>query len=264
MASSFSSCAFFHSFVVYRCSCSRVEEAFYSMISPEEVENVVKKYDASFRDVGTVFLQYVDRALTPSSVLVDVGCGRTSYGAHVYQKAARRIGLDVDVYAKENPLMDEVVIMQDDYFHLPDASADVVTAQWVVEHVKHPDIFLSEIHRMLRKDGVFIFMTTNIRSPIMWLTSFFSTHTKSRFRSRILGYAPDETFETAYAMNTPEDLHRLAVEHGFTIEALDRIESYGYFRFSFIVLWLYIQWAKLLRSIVHDREMHLVGVLKKM
>jgi SAM-dependent methyltransferase len=233
------------------------------MISADNLGAFVKKYDPSFRDVGTVFLAHVEKVLTEESVLVDVGCGRTVYGEAVYKQAKRCIGLDVDPYAKENPLMHEVRIMESEYFPLPDACADVVTAQWVVEHVVHPDIFLSEIHRVLKPGGAFVFMTTNIRSPIMWLTSFFSTSFKSLFRSRFLGYAPDETFPTMYRMNTPEKLARLARRYGFTLAALDRVESFGYFRFSLVLLRMYIVWSKILRAITTDREMHLVGVFQK-
>ncbi|MCR4311916.1 MAG: class I SAM-dependent methyltransferase [Candidatus Uhrbacteria bacterium] len=233
------------------------------MIPAEQLNAFVRKYAASFRDVGTVFLSHVDSVLTPEAVLVDVGCGRTSYGEAVYRKAAKRIGLDVDPYAKENELMDEVVIMKDEYFPLPDACADVVAAQWVVEHVVAPDIFLSEIYRVLKPGGAFVFMTTNIRSPIMWPSSFLSTRVKSLFRSRMLGYAADETFPTVYAMNTPRKLQALAEKHGFTISHLDRIESFGYFRFSRVLLWTYIQWTKLLHLVTRNREMHLVGVFVK-
>jgi 2-polyprenyl-3-methyl-5-hydroxy-6-metoxy-1,4-benzoquinol methylase len=233
------------------------------MISQDALPDFVKTYDATFRDVGTVFLQHVDEVLVPQSTLVDVGCGRTSYGEAVYRKAAKRIGLDVDPYAKENQLMDEVLIMKDEYFPLPDACCEVVTAQWVVEHVVHPDIFLQEIFRVLKPGGAFVFMTTNIRSPMMWLTSFLSTRAKSFFRSRVLGYAPDETFPTAYAMNTPKVLEALAAKHGFAIRVLDRVESFGYFRFSAFVLRMYILWTKFLRLVTRDRHMHLVGVFVK-
>lgn len=233
------------------------------MIPVEQLDSFVKKYDATFRDVGTVFLSHVDEVLTSEAVLVDVGCGRTSYGEEVYKKAAKRIGLDIDPYAKENPLMDKVVIMTDEHFPLPDACADVVTAQWVVEHVVHPDIFLAEIHRVLKPGGVFVFMTTNIRSPAMWPSLLLPTRLKALFRSRVLNYASDETFPTMYVMNTPKKLQALAKKHGFSIRHLERIESFGYFRFSRWVLWAYIKWSKLLHLLTRDRHMHLVGVFVK-
>ncbi len=233
------------------------------MIAEQDLGAVVKKYDSSFRDVGMVFLSHVDRALTSESVLVDVGCGRTSYGAEIYKKAKKRIGLDVDAYAKENPIMDEVHIMENEYFPLPDACADVVTAQWVVEHVTHPDIFLKEVSRVLKPGGTFIFMTTNIRSPIIRITSYIPIGLASFFRSHVLGFAHDETFPRMYRMNSAKALAELAQSHGFDVVALERVESFGYFRFSFAVLWLYIQWTKLLHALTHDREMHLVGVFRK-
>ncbi|MEK9156962.1 MAG: class I SAM-dependent methyltransferase [Patescibacteria group bacterium] len=233
------------------------------MISADKLDDFVRTYDPSFRDVGTVFLNQVEKAITAESVLVDVGCGRTSYGAAVYKKAKKRIGLDVDEYAKENPIMDEVHIMTGEMFPLPDACADVVTAQWVVEHVAHPDTFLKEVSRVLRPGGTFIFMTTNIKSPIIRLTSFIPLSVASFIRTRLLNFAHDETFPRIYAMNSSDKLKKLAEAHGFEMTVADHIESFGYFRFSSIILQVYIWWTKLLRKVTHNREMHIVGVFRK-
>lgn len=228
------------------------------------LNTIVQKHDPTFRDVGSVFLQKLDAVLTPSSVLVDVGCGRTNYGEVVYRKAGKRIGVDVDPYAKENTLMDEVHIMESDaHIPLPDACADVVTAQWVVEHVRDPDVFFSEIKRILLPGGAFVFMTTNIRSPMMAITSLVPTGLKSWFRARFLGYARDETFPTVYAMNSRSRIEELCAQHGFELCSLDHIESFGYFRFSRIALSMYLVFVKLLRIFTRDREMHLVGMCRK-
>lgn len=232
-------------------------------ISEEDLGTFVQKYDAPFRDVGTVFLEYVARILTQDSTLVDVGCGRTSYGADVYKKAKRRIGLDVDAYARENPVMDEVHIMTDELFPLSDACADVVTAQWVVEHVEHPDMFLGEVFRVLKPGGSFVFMTTNIRAPLIRITSWIPMSIASFIRTRLLHFAHDETFPRIYAMNSEKTLRALAQKHGFTVECIDHVESYGYFRFSSMLLRLYIGCINMLRFVMHHREMHIVGVFKK-
>ncbi len=233
------------------------------MLTDQQLDAFARKYDAGFRDVGSVFLLRVGEVLKEGATLVDVGCGRTSYGEEVYRKAGRRIGLDVDAYALENPCMDEVRIMESDRFPLPDACADVVTAQWVVEHVADTDVFLSEVRRVLKPGGRFVFMTTNVRSPAIWFSSLLPTWLKASFRSRVLRYAADETFPTVYAMNTPARLELLAMKYGFRVQQLDRIESYGYFRFSRPLLWAMIQLTKLLHLTTREREMHLVGVFEK-
>lgn len=233
------------------------------MMSDLEFDVCVKKYDPASRDVGTVFLCEVARVLTADATLVDVGCGRTSYGAEVYAKAKKRIGLDVDAYAKENPVMDEVHIMEGERFPIPDACADVVTAQWVVEHVTHPEVFLKEVARVLKPGGAFVFMTTNIRSPLIYLTSFIPFSFASFIRTSVFHFAHDETFPRVYAMNSPRALQELAEAHGFSVEIMERVESFGYFRFSHVFLWTYIRWTKFLRKISFAREMHLVGVFRK-
>lgn len=233
------------------------------MLSEHAFNTIVQTYDPSSRDVGTVFLREVEKVVTPSSVLVDVGCGRASYGAEVYSKAKKRIGLDVDEYAKENPIMDEVHIMTGELFPLPDACADAVTAQWVVEHVEHPDVFLREVHRVLKPGGSFVFMTTNIRCPLIRITSFIPLSVASFIRTKVLNFSHDETFPRIYAMNASHTLKKLAEEHGFEVVTIDHVESFGYFRFSKPLLIAYIYATKLVRKFSRNREMHIVGVFKK-
>jgi ubiquinone/menaquinone biosynthesis C-methylase UbiE len=114
-----------------------------------------------------------------------------------------------------------------DLVRLPfrEKSFTMATANMVVEHVKDPAAALSEMHRVLQPGGQFIFHTPNRRCyrnfMIMlipkrlklWLISFFEERKE------------EDVFPTVYALNTPEEIERVAKGAGFCIEKLKMVNT---------------------------------------
>lgn len=100
-----------------------------------------------------------------SGIMLDTGCGKMPYKNFLLKNSNVKeyIGLDIEsakVYDKA---------IQPDYhwdgkkMPFEDNSFNCAFATEVLEHVPEPDIFLSEVFRVLRKDGVFFFTT-----PFLW------------------------------------------------------------------------------------------------
>jgi SAM-dependent methyltransferase len=65
-------------------------------------------------------------------------------------------GADLDPVVKENPYLDEAVVVESDGpLPFPDASFDLIYSDWVLEHVENPDTFFKEIYRVLAPGGWF-------------------------------------------------------------------------------------------------------------
>lgn len=109
----------------------------------------------------------------PGSTLLDVGCGngrflhrmRERHGYHVsgvdlspLAVQAARTNYGIDVFQG---------VLEDARF--PDASFDVVTAWWYLEHVPAPLAALREIARILKPGGHLVFAVPNTRSAAAWL-----------------------------------------------------------------------------------------------
>jgi len=98
--------------------------------------------------------------------VLDAGCG-VGYGTHHLSRYAERIiGVDKSEeaikYAKEHYKAENLIFVVGDCTHLPifDAeSFDVIVSFEVIEHVRNYIAFLSEMHRLLKKDGIFICST---------------------------------------------------------------------------------------------------------
>ena len=134
-----------------------------------------RMYDEDFesREGYLIFLRHLfeyevaRRNISQDSAVLDVGCGG-GYGTDILAKHVKKIvGLDVDegtITEVSNKYKSENCIFKlYDGNNIPydDKTFDVAVSFHVIEHV-HDDInFISEIHRVLKEDGIFIVSTPN-------------------------------------------------------------------------------------------------------
>lgn len=110
---------------------------------------------------------------------------------------------------------------------LPFASGtfDLVAANMVVEHLDRVSTVLTEVHRILRPGGCFLFHTTN-RSHYMFRVAQW---VPQQLRDRIIWFlqrrAEEDVFPTLYKMNDASSIKALATEAGLTVRELDLLES---------------------------------------
>jgi SAM-dependent methyltransferase len=99
--------------------------------------------------------------------LLDLGCGAgSSYDALCAKdRAIRWIGLDIldseEVISRPKR---ELPFCAYDGVHIPleDQSVDIVYSRQVFEHVRHPQLVLEEVRRVLKQDGVFVGSTSHL------------------------------------------------------------------------------------------------------
>jgi SAM-dependent methyltransferase len=126
-------------------------------------------FDFKSLDRATIrkfILDYITSALPEmNGNLLDIGCGKMPYRKLILQGSAVETytGLDIEtaiVYDKE---------VKPDFFwdgqKMPfdNSSFDCALATEVLEHVPHPNIFLSEAHRVLKSNGKLFFTV-----PFLW------------------------------------------------------------------------------------------------
>src|ERR1035438_2617761 len=100
-------------------------------------------------------------------LIVDLGCRvGSSFDVFRWQHAnVRWIGLDIE----RSPEVDtrtrtDVEFLTYDGVHIPlaDQSVDIVYSRQVFEHVRHPQVLIEEVHRVLKQDGVFVGSTSHL------------------------------------------------------------------------------------------------------
>lgn len=202
-----------------------------------------------FSDVdGTVkFYTRVNALLEPSSVVLDAGCGRGSYGddASTYRrdmrilkgKCKRVIGIDVNESARENPFLDEFRLIEGDRWPLEAQSIDLCICDYVMEHVMmSPEGFFSECARVIKAGGVLC-----IRTPNIWSYESIATRlVPNRFHAAIVGAVQEErkeveVFPTVFRCNTLGKIRSMMRRHGFDVYVSTYSAEPSYLRFSRIV-----------------------------
>jgi SAM-dependent methyltransferase len=171
---------------------------------------------------GTVeFYQRVAAVVPEDGRVLDLGAGRGAVfeGNHspwqqsllrLGRKYSARIGADIDPAVRDNPELDEAVVIEPGKpLPFADQSFDLVLCDWVIEHIEDPELFVSEIKRILRVGGWFC-----ARTPNRW--SYFSVGARllsSSAGNRVLRIlqsqrAERDVFPKHYRMNTLASIER--------------------------------------------------------
>lgn len=226
----------------------------------QRLDNYLAQYYPSFETGGQIWERMVGAALRPGMRVLDAGAGENGL---LYKKfpasGARRVGLDIMPLPARHPA-DELV--QGDLGALPvgDGSFDLVTSEFVLEHLADPLAAFREIRRALKPGGKFIFITSNVLNPIMAFSKLTPHGIHAMLRDRLLAQPAHETFPTTYRANTSADLRALGRAAGFGEIALRRAGNPGYFTFSRALLRGAIAVEKLIdRPRLEWLKMYLVG-----
>lgn len=173
-------------------------------------------------DVTIEFYGRINALLRPGMVVVDFGAGRgkwtldeVSYRRELrtFQgKVGRVIGVDVDPVVRENPAIDQAVVLNDLTAPLPfdDASIDIIVSESTFEHLANPARAASEFSRVLKPGGWIC-----ARTPNRWgYIGIGANIVPNRWHVSLLRKLqprtpPQDVFPTHYRANTRRALMRV-------------------------------------------------------
>ncbi len=202
-------------------------------------------------DSTIAFYLRINALLKSTDVVIDVGCGRGSYKDDpvplrrslriLKGKVGKVIGLDPDPAAANNPFLDEFLLISHprSKWPLSDECADMVVADWTLEHVESPDEFFSELARVLKPNGYFCARTTNV-----WgLAGMVARIIPERYHARILRRIQPERqeldiFPTHYKCNSVLSIRRRLNRYGLEGVVVGYPGFTGYLQFSCALLYL--------------------------
>ena len=122
--------------------------------------------------------------------------------------------VDVDAYEIRAPYVGKTWTASAERMpEVPSDTYDAAFANFVLEHVSDIDRAAAEILRVLRKGGIFVASTVNVRAPEFWISS----HTPLWFHEFIRGH---RAWATAYSYSSVQELARKFQLAGFAVEEL--------------------------------------------
>ena len=114
-------------------------------------QNIRTREELANNEVNTILYlikKFFNFEIKKELKVLDVGCGDKFLKEPFERKGFVYQGIDIDIMDFNN-----------DEFPFPDNSFDFVISLAVIEHIKNTENFLSEINRILKKEG-FIFLST--------------------------------------------------------------------------------------------------------
>ena len=141
-----------------------------------------------FKTGGYFFRQYLNKYINIETIVLDAGCGDGGMISDLKLRPKLIIGIDKsEKLLNNNKIIDQKIISDLEKVPLTDNSVDIVSSEFVLEHIIGPELIFREIHRVLKPGGAFIFITPNIINPIMFLSKILPHFFHEFFRKIILG-----------------------------------------------------------------------------
>jgi len=206
------------------------------MLSLERQEAYRRRHAAEnpgWRPATHVYHDLVAGLLTPSTLVLDLGCGRGGVMEELHPRAGLALGLDPDLASLREhraPAMRRVCGLADTLPY-PNGTFDLVCCSWVLEHLADPERALAEVARVLADGGRFVFITPNRRHPLVAFNRALRW-TRGRLVGRLYGRAEADTFPALYRANTPEEIEGLAQAVGLEVTSIHLVGDPTYLAFS--------------------------------
>ena len=194
-------------------------------ILPLTVQNAYRERYRAIRpgwsSSGDQLEAMVRNHITPSSRVLDLGCGRGGVVELLWRDVKLAAGLDPDVPSLSEHRAPGMPAVRGVGEHIPFAGEtfDLVVCVWVLEHLKDPASALAEVRRVLRSGGHFVFVTPNVRNPLMVANRIGKAlpSLQRRLVPRMYGRVEADTFPVQYRANTASAIRTLAREAGLDV-----------------------------------------------
>ncbi len=206
------------------------------MLSLDRQEAYRRRYAEirpGWRPASHVYQDAVAACLSPTARVLDLGCGRGGVLERLHPRAGFVAGLDADPASLREHRARALALACGLAERLPyaDGAFDLVCCSWVLEHLPEPTHAFAEIARVLRVGGHFVFLTPNVRHPLLALNRALRP-ARGRLIGRLYGRAEADTFPALYRANTPSQIERLAHNAGLVRVSLQFIGDPTYLAFG--------------------------------
>ncbi len=180
--------------------------------------------DRVTRDPVATFVDRLQRLVKPSDDVLDLGAGTGELNSHALKgRVHRLVGVDVDPRVGTNRLLDAGVRADIAMLPFRSDSLDVVFSIYVLEHVEQPGELAAEIARVLRPGGVCLMLTPNFLHYVTLISQLTPTRFHRWINAR-RGRPAEDTFPTAYRLNSRRALEQTFGGAGFERVSIDLIE----------------------------------------
>ncbi len=203
---------------------------------------------------------------------LDVGCGhqllpawRLDEERALVGQAKMIVGIDPDLASlKRHVSISRRIVGSASALPFDDGCFDLVTANMVVEHLDNPVRQFSEIIRVLRPGGRFVFHTVNRSGYFARMRKLVPDRLAKTMAALLDGRSAEDVYGVHYLANDEPELTRLSKQIGSEIEAIEFISSDAVFAVVPPLAAVELVWIKLLmRPWLKRLRTNLIVVMRK-
>jgi ubiquinone/menaquinone biosynthesis C-methylase UbiE len=217
---------------------------------------------SGWRTSGEVYESFVRRHIRAGAAALDLGCGAGGVMELFSGQVKLSAGIDPHLPSLRQSRDANLKRVNGDAGILPFAaeSFDLVACSWVLEHVTEPAQIFSEISRVLKVGGHFVFLTPNAANYVTRINRLVPRLAQGRLVRALYGRKEDDTFKVAYQANTLESLRALAKGAGFAISEWQTVHDPTYLAFNDLAFRIS---AAIESRVDEARAVHIVGDLQR-
>jgi SAM-dependent methyltransferase len=192
--------------------------------SQNEYRDRYRAIRPGWRPSGDELESIVRSHITRDSRVLDLGCGRGGVAELIWRDVRLAAGIDPDALSLTEHRAKAMPVVRGAGERLPfvNDSFDLIVSVWVLEHLADPLETFIEVRRVLRPGGHFVFLTPNLRNPLMLINRIGRAvpALQRRLVPRVYGRDEADTFPVRYRANTERDIHAHAQGSGLRVEVL--------------------------------------------
>jgi len=243
----------------------------YSQLTPQEerllhYKRLYKKINPKWDDSLIILKKFFAAYLKPGMEVLDAGCGNGNYVIDEYRKRIKKaVGIDVSKQSvKKNICLDEILIGNLEKMPFKNNSFDAVLSLWVIEHLKNPAKVFSEVFRVLKPGGAFLFVTPYKYSYILIGKSLFGWALNKIFLKKVYGRTEEDTFKTEYKCNSLKPMNKLLTQIGFKQNKTILNPDPSYVSFNNLTFKIAVLMEKISTALnINLTKMHIIGLYQK-
>lgn len=182
----------------------------------------IRRWYPVFVTGGQWYARWLLAHARPEMVVLDAGAGDGGYIHLLKGRVQKIIGVDThQELISKNSCVDDKIIADLEHVPLPDHSVDVITAEFVLEHLENPRAVFQEWQRLLKPGGKILALTPNRNNPIMFLSRLTPTWFHQLLKRRLLK-KPEHVHQTYYRANTVAQLQHLCSASALKLKTVVR------------------------------------------
>ena len=213
----------------------------------------------------TYLREWYDEDAPRAAWILDAGCGPGGSINHIASAPnAVAVGLDPDEDAlRANPNVSLRVVGSVHAMPFRDGAFDLITAQYVLEHVAEPQPSFKELGRVMRGGGAFVFTTTNASSYLGAAIRLIPQGVQAFVKRTFLKMDEPEVYPVYMRCNSRNKLNRLLEAAGFKTPDFIFIGGPFYFAFLYTLFRLAMFMEKLTDGRLRHHKFYIVGRARK-